>query len=508
MTKHSKSLPKAKPSTTGATATNTAKPSTTNAMATNTAKPATTSATATNTAKRATTGATATNTAKLATTNATATNTAKRATTNAMATNTAKPATTSAPATNTAKPATTSAPATDKAKPATTSATAQTKAKPVTASATATTAKKKRTSEQPGQGQSATPAGRFTIGLDLGDRSTAFCVLDTDGAIVAEGKLKTTQAAIDQQFASLAPARVALEAGTHSGWISRLIESYGHEVIVANPREVRKIYQNDRKNDRSDAQILARLARFDPQLLEPIRHRTAPMQADLATIRARETLVTARTKCVNAMRGLVKSMGGRLPKCSTESFCKRVSADVPPELETALRPLITAIQTLNEQIRCCDVQIETLATEIYPQTALPRQVSGVGALTALAFILTIADGGRFAKSRDIGPYLGLVPRQDDSGDHSSQLRITKAGDPYLRRLLVGSAQYIVGPFGPDTDLRRHGERLMQRGGKNAKKRAIVAVARKLAVLLHRLWVTGEVYQPLRNSNRQASMKAA
>jgi transposase len=300
----------------------------------------------------------------------------------------------------------------------------------------------------------------------------------------------------------------ALEAGTHSGWISRLIESYGHEVIVANPREVRKIYQNDRKNDRSDAQILARLARFDPQLLEPIRHRTAPMQADLATIRARETLVTARTKCVNAMRGLVKSMGGRLPKCSTESFCKRVSADVPAELEDALRPLITAIQTLNEQIRCCDMQIETLATETYPQTALPRQVSGVGALTALAFILTIADGARFAKSRDIGPYLGLVPRQDDSGDRSSQLRITKAGDPYLRRLLVGSAQFILGPFGPDSDLRRHGERLMQRGGKNAKKRAIVAVARKLAVLLHRLWITGEAYEPLRNSNRQASMKAA
>ncbi len=333
-------------------------------------------------------------------------------------------------------------------------------------------------------------------------------MLGTDGAIVAEGKLKTTQTAIDQQFASLAPARVALEAGTHSGWISRLIESYGHEVIVANPREVRKIYQNDRKNDRSDAQILARLARFDPQLLEPICHRTATMQADLATIRARETLVTARTKCVNAMRGLVKSMGGRLPKCSTESFCERVSANVPAELEDALQPLMMAIQTLNEQIRYCDVQIEKLATEIYPQTALPRQVSGVGALTALAFILTIADGTRFAKSRDIGPYLGLVPRQDDSGDHSSQLRITKAGDPYLRRLLVGSAQFIVGPFGPDTDLRRHGEKLMQRGGKNAKKRAIVAVARKLAVLLHRLWMTGEVYQPLRNSNRQESLKAA
>jgi transposase len=369
-------------------------------------------------------------------------------------------------------------------------------------------AKKKPASEQTGGGQASTSAGRLTIGLDLGDRSTAFCVIDSDGTIIAEGKFKTTQVAIDQQFASLAPARVALEAGTHSGWISRLIESYGHEVIVANPREVRKIYQNDRKNDRNDAQILARLARFDPQLLEPIRHRTAPMQADLATIRARETLVTARTKCVNAVRGLVKSMGARLPKCSTESFCKRVTADIPAELETALRPLMAALQTINEQIRYCDKQIETLATETYPQTALLRQVSGVGALTALAFVLTIADGMRFAKSRDIGPYLGLVPRQDDSGDRSSQLHITKAGDPYLRRLVVGSAQYIMGPFGPDCDLRRYGERLMQRGGKNAKKRAIVAVARKLAVLLHRLWITGERYEPLRNSNHQASMKAA
>jgi len=483
MTKHSKFLPKAKPATTSAPAAQ-AEPVAANPPA-----------------KSATTNSTAPK-AKPATVNSTA----PKATANATATTKAKPATANAPAPK-AEPRTASATATTRAKPATANTPAP-KAKPAITITPATTAKKERISELPGRAQSATPAGQFTIGLDLGDRLTAFCVLDTDGAIVAEGKLKTTQAAIDQQFASLAPARVALEAGTHSGWISRLIDSYGHEVIVANPREVRKIYQNDRKNDRSDAQILARLARFDPQLLEPICHRTATMQADLATVRARETLVTARTKCINAMRGLVKSMGGRLPKCSTESFCERVSADVPAELEDALRPLLTAIQTLNEQICCCDKQIEALATEIYPQTALPRQVSGVGALTALAFILTIADGARFAKSRDIGPYLGLVPRQDDSGDHSSQLRITKAGDPYLRRLLVGSAQYIVGPFGPDSDLRRHGERLMQRGGKNAKKRAIVAVARKLAVLLHRLWMTGEVYQPLRNSNRQASMKAA
>lgn len=347
------------------------------------------------------------------------------------------------------------------------------------------------------------PAERFTIGVDLGDRSSAFCVLDSDGTVVAQAKLRTTPQAFEQQFATLAPARIALEAGTHSGWVSRLIESYGHEVIVANPREVRKIYQNNRKNDRNDAHILARLARFDPQLLAPIRHRNPQMQADLAFIRARETLVSTRTQCINTVRSLVKAQAHRLPTCSAESFT-RASVHVPAQLKAALAPLFATIHTLTEQIRVYDKQIEALATSSYAETTVLRQVSGVGALTALAFVLTLADRQRFTTSREVGPYLGLVPRQDDSGDRTSQLRITKAGDHYLRRLLVGSAQYILGRFGPDTDLRRHGARLTERGGRNAKKRAVVAVARKLAILLHRLWVTGEVYDPLRNSKRAAT----
>lgn len=348
------------------------------------------------------------------------------------------------------------------------------------------------------------PAGRVTIGIDLSDRASAFCILDAEGAVAGEGKLRTTRAAFEQQFAALAPARVALEAGTHSGWVSRLIEAFGHEVIVANPREVRKIYQSNRKNDRNDAQILARLARFDPRLLEPIRHRNADMQADLAYVRARETLVGTRTKCINTVRSLVKSMGHRLPTCSAESFCKRAALDVPVQIKAALAPLIATIQTLNEQIRAYDTQIEALAIK-YGETALLCQVTGIGSLTALAFVLTLADKQRFTKSREVGAYLGLVPRQNDSGDRRSQLSITKAGDHYLRRLLVGSAQYILGPFGPDTDLRRHGARLMERGGKNGKKRAVVAVARKLSVLLHRLWMTAEVYEPLRNSKRQMAI---
>jgi transposase len=189
-------------------------------------------------------------------------------------------------------------------------------------------------------------------------------------------------------------------------------------------------------------------------------------------------------------------MGARLPKCDSASFPRRALEHVPDELHPALLPLLDAVLALTEQIRRHDRAISRLATKDYPQTNLLRQVSGVGPLTSLAFVLTLGDASRFRKSRDVGAYLGLVPRQDDSGARVSQLAITKAGDRAMRRLLVGSAQYILGPFGPDCDLQRYGRRLMQRGGKNAKKRAVVAVARKLAVLLHRLWATGEVYRPL------------
>jgi transposase len=356
------------------------------------------------------------------------------------------------------------------------------------------------------RGTPETPSGEATkhipdntLGLDLGDQYCYFCALDGDGNMVSEGKVVTTQDALRKYFSSLASSRIAMESGTHSGWISRLATSAGHEVIVANPRELRKIHQSNRKNDRADARILARMARFDPELLSPIHHRSAPMQADLATIRARDILVRARAQCVNSARGLVKAMGGRLPKCSTPSFAKKSIEHLPEELRIALQPMIDVIESLTDQIRQYDRQIQELAAKQYPQTQHLQQITGVGALTALAFVLVLADSSRFRKSRDVGPYLGLVPRQADSGSRVSQLGITKAGDALMRRLLVGSAQYILGPFGPDCDLRRYGERLMQRGGKNAKKRAVVAVARKLAVLLHHLWSTGEAYDALRNS---------
>jgi transposase len=348
---------------------------------------------------------------------------------------------------------------------------------------------------------------KLTIGLDLGDRSSWYCVLDEGGAIVLEQKLGTTPKAMKEMFGALPRCRIALETGMHSPWVSRLLSALGHEVIVAHARKVRLIGESRKKDDRLDAQTLARLGRIDPGLLSPVKHRSAKAQADLTVIRARAGLVRARTALVNTARGLAKSYGERLRGCNVRNMNPEKAAALSPELRTALEPLLAGIESLSERIRECHEGIERLAQESYPQVAQLKQVKGVGTLIALTFLLTLEDAHRFRKSRDVGCYLGLQPGRRNSGQSEPQMHISKEGDPYLRTLLVQGAHHILGPFGVDSDLRRWGLKLAERGGRNGKKRAIVATARKLAVLLHHLWVSGEVYEPLHNS-RQRAMPAA
>ena len=338
-------------------------------------------------------------------------------------------------------------------------------------------------------------AAGLTIGLDVSDTHTSLCMVDEEGNVIEEGRVRTTTPALEQRFSVLPSCRIVLEVGTHSPWMSRLLADLGHEVIVANPRRVRLIAENDRKRDRTDAELLARLGRVDPGLLRPIQHRGSEAQQDLALLRARDALVRARTNLINHVRGAVKATGSRLPACSAASFHRKAAAHLPAPLQLTLLPIISLIAELTARIRDYDREVER-SSERYPAVRLLRQVRGVGPLTALAFLLVIEDPERFRKSREVGPYLGLVPRQSQSGEREPQLSITKAGDPLLRRLLVQSAHYILGPFGPDTELRRWGLRLAGTGSSRSKKRAVVAVARKLAVLLHRLWVTGDVYTPL------------
>ena len=351
---------------------------------------------------------------------------------------------------------------------------------------------------------------KITAGLDLGDKYSYLCLIDQEsGEIMEEGRLRTTPEALRRRFASEQQSlRIAIEAGTHSPWASRVLEECGHEVLVANPRKLRLIYTNKRKTDEIDAENLARLARIDPKLLYPLKHRGEECQAHLAIIRSRQALVDARTQLVNHIRGAVKSFGASLPKCPARSFHNKAPEHIPEALWAALGPILETIGSLTQRIRDYERQLETISKEHYPETNLLRQVEGVGTLTALTFVLTLEDPYRFEKSRTVGAYLGLVPARDQSGDRDPQKRISKEGDEMLRKLLVGSAHYILGPFGSDSDLRRHGEKIAQRGAKNAKKRAVVAVARKLSVLLHRLWITGEVYDPLYNTHRRAGQEEA
>ncbi len=273
-----------------------------------------------------------------------------------------------------------------------------------------------------------------------------------------------------------------------------MLESFGHEVLVANTREIRAISGSDNKHDRVDAEKLARYARVEPSLLSPIQHRSKEAHLDLLVIRIRERLVAARTMLINAARGIVKSMGHRLPRCATPAFAQDCLTAIPEELRNVRTPVLKQIASLTEQIEAYDAEIQKLAEIRYPETKPLMSVKGVGALTALSFVLTLGDKRRFSKSRDVGSYLGLRPKRSQSGERDPQLRITKAGNSYLRKTLVQCAHYVLSR-GPDSALKQWGLKLAGRGSQNAKKRAIVAVARKLSVILHRLWVTQQIYRP-------------
>lgn len=340
----------------------------------------------------------------------------------------------------------------------------------------------------------------YLIGIDVGDQRSQVCILDSAGQVVSEHKVKTTLAAFGLFFGAYAGCRVALEVGTHSHWMSELLVSVGCSVLIANARRLGVISKSQRKNDRNDAKMLAELLRAAPHLLQPVEPRTTDVMETRCLLKARDALVRTRTSLVNAVRGLVKPFGVRLPKCSTASFAKKAALHIPDFLQEAVEPLLMTITLLTSKIACLDRKVEDLADKKYPATQRLREVVGVGPLTALAFVLAVGNAKRFKKSRTVGAYFGLSPGQYESGTKSPQLGITKCGDSFVRRLLINCSQYILGPFGPECDLRTFGEALCKRGARNAKKRAVVAVARKLAVMMHRLLVSDTAYQPQRQAS--------
>src|SRR5580698_10630693 len=261
---------------------------------------------------------------------------------------------------------------------------------------------------------------KLTIGLDLGDRWSFYCVLDEAGQIILEQKLPTTPEAMKQTFESIPRSLIALETETHSPWVSRLLRELGHEVLVAHAQKVQLISKSNRKDDRHDARTLARLARIDPELLGPVRHRSAKAQIHLTVIRARAELVSARTALINAARGLAKSYGERLPKRGTQQAGRELAAALSTALREVLEPLLREVESLNERIGEYDQRLEQIAKEVYPEVALLKQVKGVETQIVLTYLLTIEDPHRFAKSRDVGCFLGLRPGSRNSGQSEPQ----------------------------------------------------------------------------------------
>jgi len=355
----------------------------------------------------------------------------------------------------------------------------------------------------------------LTIGVDLGDRTSHYCILNAAGEIVERDKVPTRAPDLMRKFHRKGQVRMVLEVGTHSPWVSRCLARLGHEVIVANTRKLELITGARRKNDRIDAEKLARLGRVDPKLLSPITHRGEQAQEDLAHIRCRHDLVGMRTAAINAARGLVKSSGYRLAACDADYAGPALAAEIPKGPQSVVEPLLRTAEELTKKIKEADQRIHAIAAR-YPQIKLVTAISSVGELTALTFLLTLDDVSRFAKSRDVGAYLGLVPGERQSGGSDPQQRITKEGDRMVRWLLVQCAHTMLRHGGPDSDLRRWGlaklEQEQQKAGKGnrkspTKKKILVAVARKLAVLMHHLYATGEVYDPLYGAKQEAAAKA-
>lgn len=338
-------------------------------------------------------------------------------------------------------------------------------------------------------------AGIEVVGLDLGDGSTSWCRCAAGGQVLAEGKVRTQATALRRLFAGGGRLRILLETGSHSLWVARELRLQGHEVCVLHARSLRAITQSRRKSDRLDARVLAQLgATTDVAVLHTVDVMDETVQSDRAILLARDVLVRSRTRLISHVRGVVKAWGSRLGTGSAETFPVRMKDRIPEPLRPALMPVLESILQLNESIARYDEQLEQLAGGRYGHSRLLTQVPGVGPLTALSYLWTIRDPARFARSREVGAYLGLTPASRSSGARDPQLRISKQGNALLRRLLVQCAHRILHSPGCAGDLQSFGLRLAASGGPRGKKRAVVAVARKLAVLLHHLWKTGEVYE--------------
>ena len=328
-------------------------------------------------------------------------------------------------------------------------------------------------------------------GIDVHLKTSDLCLLSPAGKVLERERFASTQAGFRKQFEGVARMRVVMESGGSTPWIYRLLCALGHEVVVVNPRRLRLIAESTLKSDRIDAEILARLSRFDLELLRPVYQRSPAGQELRTKIRVRSTLVRTRVALINQIKGTLRSQGVRFSSMTASSFvAKWGEAKIPRAMRALLEPLVGAIGELTDRIEAVQRELVALSRSDELLERL-QEVPGVGPLVSVSFLAWVDRVDRFKKSRDVGACLGLRPAVRASGGSLHSGHISREGDKEMRWLLVQAAHAALAVH-RDSALKRWGESLANQAG---KKKAIVAMARKLAVLLHRLWVTGESYRP-------------
>lgn len=326
-------------------------------------------------------------------------------------------------------------------------------------------------------------------GLDVSDKLTHVCVTDASGLVLWAGSCATDPEVIARTLKSRAPglARVILETGPLSAFLYHGLVERGVPAICVCARHAKGVLSaRVNKSDPHDAEGLSQMARTG--WFKAIRIKDEATHMDRARLKIRDQLIDARQAMAGQLRGLLKLFGLRLGQATTPGKRReRLEAlfAQKPELAPILGPLIESIEALEVQIARSSRAL-VAAAQADPVTARLMTAPGVGPITALVFKTSIEDPGRFARGEDAGAFAGLAPRRNQSGERDCKGRISKAGDPMLRSALYEAANCLLARVKRPCALRDWGQKLAQAKG---PKRARVAVARKLAILLHRLWLS-------------------
>lgn len=338
----------------------------------------------------------------------------------------------------------------------------------------------------------------ITIGMDLGDKKHAIVGLDAKANIVLRRWLPNDQDSLRTFFERNKGAEIGMETGTHCRWISVLATECGCKAYIGNAHKLRSIFGNTHKNDMRDAEEIANLLHENKRHFHPVMLRDQEHQDLVQLVKMREVAMTDRTRSINAIRGMAKANGARIADCDADSFhrqLKLVLMTLPDNLIRLFRPQIELLKAINATIKAYGKLIDRYRKQHFKEEcALLETIPGIGPINSTSFVAFAGDVKRFRHACDVGPYFGLTAGRDQSSDKDEPKKITKEGNKFVRHLLVNAANNIMKASAANTELKQFALRVWGERGKIAKRKAKVALARKLAVTMAAMLRNGTAYR--------------